>query len=85
MLGALSALPLIELDAATIKRIGEAYYVHLVDEDDEQRIAGFSAPEQLPDDPTPTFEEYVVDCAEFDASARHGFARGRPMLSSSAR
>ena len=75
-IAALSAPPLAELDAATIKRIGEAYYVHLLEEDDDQRLAGFRTPERLPDTPTPTFEEYAADGAEFEASARHGYARG---------
>ncbi len=60
-LAALSAPSLAELDASTIKRVGEAYYVHLLEEDDEQRVAGFRTPERLPDAPTPTFEKNVAD------------------------
>lgn len=73
---ALSAPPLAELDAATIKRLGEAYFVHLLEEDEAQRIDGFRTSERIPHDPTPTFEEYAADGAEFEASARHDWARG---------
>jgi len=75
-LAALSAPPLAELDAETIKRVGEAYYVYLLEEDDQQRVDGFRTPDRIPDEPTPTFEEYAADGAEFEASARHDLARG---------
>lgn len=73
---ALSAPPLTELATATIKRAGEAYYVHLLEEDEEQRIDGFRTPDHTPYDPAPTFEEYAADGSEFEASARHDHARG---------
>ncbi|MBR0991027.1 site-specific integrase [Bradyrhizobium japonicum] len=75
-LAALSAPPLPELDAETIKRVGDAYYVHLLEEDEERRVEGFRTPERIPYDPTPTFEEYVADGAELLAIDRDGHARG---------
>lgn len=34
---------LTELDEATIKQVGEAYFAHLLDEDEEQRLDGFGS------------------------------------------
>ncbi len=39
---ALSCPALKELDEATIKRVGEAYYAHLLEEDEQQRMDSFS-------------------------------------------
>ena len=75
-LAALTAPPLAELDPETIKRIGEAYYVHLLEEDEEQRIDGFRTPERIPHDPTPTFEEYIADGADLAAITGYDHARG---------
>lgn len=73
---ALSAPPLAELDAATIKSVGEAYYAFLLEEDDDRRLAGFAVEGSIPDAPTPTFEEHAAGQADFEATARHGWARG---------
>lgn len=75
-LAALSAPALAELDSATIKRLEEAYYVHLLEEDEDQRIDGFRTPERIPHDPTPTFEDYTSDGAVFEALTRDDYARG---------
>ncbi|WP_375783213.1 DUF6538 domain-containing protein [Bradyrhizobium sp. Pha-3] len=68
--------PLAELDAAIIKRAGEAYFAYLLEEDDDRRLAGFMQSDILPEEPTPTFEEYADSQAEFEADARNGWARG---------
>ena len=44
----LSRPPLRELDGATIKRVGDAYYAHLLEEDEELRIDGFGSSEGKP-------------------------------------
>jgi integrase len=72
---ALASPALPELDAETIKRIGEAYRVHLLEEDDDQRLA-FHDGQSIPTTPEPTFEEYAHLSAEFEADARHAWARG---------
>jgi hypothetical protein len=69
-------VPVLELDPALIKRAGDAYYAFLLEEDDDRRLEGFMTDDILPETPTPTFEEYAETGAEFEADARHGWARG---------
>lgn len=59
--------PLDSLTDEQIKRIGEAYYAALLDEDDEVRNEAFEGR---------SFEEYAEHIEFFDAATRHDFARG---------
>ncbi|HLO76357.1 MAG TPA: DUF6538 domain-containing protein [Magnetospirillum sp.] len=59
--------PLDNLTDEQIKRIGEAYYAALLDEDDEVRNEAFEGR---------SFEEYAEDIDTFDASTRYQYARG---------
>jgi len=71
-----TAPQLTDLDAVTIKRAGEAYYAFLLEEDEDRRLDGFMTSDALPETPTPTFEEHADTEAEFEADAKHGWARG---------
>lgn len=65
---ALQAQPPLEaLTDEQIKRIGEVYYAHLLDEDDEVRNEAFEGR---------SFEEWAEDIETFDASTRYQYARG---------
>lgn len=59
---------LAELTAAQIKHIGEVYYAHLLEEDDELRLDGF---EDRP------FEEYAQDLEDLGEFNRYNYARGQ--------
>ena len=59
--------PLRTLTDEQIKRIGEIYYAHLLDEDDDIRTEGFV---------DRSFEEWAEDIDFFDAVTRYDFARG---------
>ncbi|WP_216636119.1 site-specific integrase, partial [Paramagnetospirillum marisnigri] len=59
--------PLETLTDEQIKRIGENYYAHLLDEDDDIRTEGFE---------DRSFAEWAEDIDFFDAATRHDFARG---------
>ncbi len=75
---AINAPAVLELTAAQIARIEELYYHHLLDEDDEVRLAGFfEKGEALPVAPVPSFDEYVDSADSFGADARYMLARGK--------
>jgi hypothetical protein len=59
--------PLEALTDAQIKRIGEVYYAHLLDEDEEVRTEAFEGR---------SFEEYAEDVEALDAISRYDYARG---------
>jgi integrase len=70
--------PLKELSDAEIKRIGEVYYSFRLEEDEGSRLLGFYEEDgPLPDDPLPTFEEYVELHEAMQSDTRHDFARGK--------
>ena len=70
--------PVKELSDAEIKRIGEVYYAHLLDEDEDTRLHGFYDEDgPLPETPLPTFEEYADLHDAIDNVTRHDFARGK--------
>lgn len=57
--------------------IEEAYYAHLLDEDDEVRLEGFYDPDgAVPDLPAPSFEDHVQVADDFGQYARFLEARG---------
>jgi integrase len=59
--------PLAELTAEQVKRIGEAYYAHLLDEDEDTRLGGFAEA---------SFEESATLTEDLDALNRRAYARG---------
>ena len=59
--------PLADLTDEQIKRIGEVYYAHLLDEDDEVRNEAFEGR---------SFDEYAEDIEGLDGVTRYQFARG---------
>lgn len=70
--------PLKELSDAEIKRIGEIYHAARLEEDDDARLVGFYDEDgPIPDDPLPTFEEYVELHEAMQSDTRHDFARGK--------
>lgn len=57
-----------ELTDAQIKHIGEIYYAHLLDEDEELRLEGFEGR---------SFEEYSDDTDALDSVSRQSYAQGK--------
>lgn len=56
-----------ELTEEQIKHVGEVYYAHLLDEDDEVRNEAFEGT---------SFDEYAEDIEDFDSMTRYAYARG---------
>lgn len=65
-----------ELADAEVIAVEEAYYTHLLDEDDEKRLLGFYDGEQLPL-PTYTFEEYEEAVQSGLGGAKYMLARAK--------
>ncbi len=67
--------PLPELSDKQIKLIGDAYYVHLLEEDEETRLTGFyDKDEPLP---VPSFDEHMEDGQSLDDETRQDYAKGK--------
>ncbi|UWQ03975.1 site-specific integrase [Aliiroseovarius crassostreae] len=72
-----------ELTPEQIQAAVDAYYAHILDEDEQERLEGFHeiagdwAGETLPDTPRRTFEEHEDDWAGFEAVVKSDYARGR--------
>lgn len=60
--------PLAELTEAQLKAVGDAYFVHLLEEDEETRESGFEGRD---------FDEDAEWLEVLDAENRHEFARGK--------
>lgn len=56
-----------ELSEEQIRHVGEVYYAHLLDEDDEVRNEAFEGT---------SFDDYAEDIEDFDAMTRYAYARG---------
>lgn len=70
--------PLMGLSKAHLARIEELYYAHLLDEDEEVRLAGFyDEQEPKPWAPVPTFEARAESVEVFGDIARYMLARGK--------
>jgi integrase len=84
---ALSRPPLRELDDATIKLLGEAYYTFLLEEDEEQRADGFASskrnPVLLPDDPVAA--NGIVITNGFKAPTFEAYAASQEQVEGAAR
>ena len=77
-LAPISEPPLAELTQDHLRRLEEAYFAHLLDEDEETHLEGFyEEGEPIPAVPLPTFDERVEGSADLAADARHGLARGK--------
>jgi integrase len=63
-----------ELTEAELKAVEQAYYVHLLEEDDQRRDAGFYDGEML-ELPAPSFEEYEDSVADALKSVQHQLPR----------
>ncbi|MCW2308868.1 DUF6538 domain-containing protein [Rhodobium gokarnense] len=77
-LAQMSQPPLAELTQDHLQRLEEAYFAHLLDEDEEVRLDGFfeeGGPASAV--PVPTFEERIEGSAFLAAGARHELARGK--------
>ncbi|CCQ72542.1 putative phage integrase [Magnetospira sp. QH-2] len=61
--------PLDDLTDEQIKHIGDVYYAHLLDEDEEVRLEAFEGR---------SFDEYAEDVDDLDEINRHDYARGEP-------
>ncbi|MFK5978027.1 MAG: integrase [Rhizobiaceae bacterium] len=70
--------PLNELRENQIKELGEVYYAHLLQEDEDTRDEGFFEPDEpLPPRPVKSFEGFVDDNEAIDGENRHANARGK--------
>lgn len=67
----------VELSKAQLARIEEAYFAHLLDEDEEVRLEGFHEDGDYRELPTRTFEEHESASEDLEAGARHHLARGK--------
>nr|WP_112875292.1 site-specific integrase [Paracoccus endophyticus] len=73
-----------DLTPAQIAAAKTAYYQHLLEEDEEIRLAGFVELDDdgrvigpLPEDPLPTFDEHGQKAEGWGQDARHQYARGQ--------
>ncbi|MBJ7577465.1 site-specific integrase [Devosia sp. MC532] len=73
-----STAPVQALTDAQLLAVEEAYFRHLLEEDDEVRDTGFyELDEPLPKTPVQSFDEYAEEFGEFADVARHLYARGK--------
>ena len=72
-----------ELTPEQIKLASDAYFAHILDEDEEKRLEGFHeldpdhAESALPNTPRQTFEEHLETQGDFEAGVKADYARGR--------
>tara|TARA_Y100001934_G_C11894489_1_gene559211 strand:+ start:269 stop:586 length:318 start_codon:yes stop_codon:yes gene_type:complete len=67
---------LAELSPQQIQLVEETYYAHLLDEDEEKRLAGFAVDgDTTTIEPRPTWEEHVEGDEVRELDARLGLAR----------
>ncbi len=80
-IASLSAAPVKELSKEQLSQIQELYYIHLLDEDEEIRLAGFvDNNDPRPNEPRLSFEEREEQAREFGDDARFNLARGKSDL-----
>ncbi|WP_170317570.1 LysR substrate-binding domain-containing protein [Paroceanicella profunda] len=70
-----------DLGEEQLRELKAVYFRHLLEQDEEIRLAGFHDPDEpeatLPELPRDTFEEYEEGSEDLTSHARRGYARGK--------
>ncbi|WP_170317572.1 DUF6538 domain-containing protein [Paroceanicella profunda] len=70
-----------DLSEEQLRELKAVYYRHLLEQDEEIRLAGFHDPDEpeetLPEHPRDTFDEHEEGSEDLASHARRGYARGK--------